>query len=155
MIEITLPDGAKMQFDSPVSGLQIAQKISSGLAAHALAVRVNDTLNDLSTLITENATISIITTKNPDSLSVLRHTAAHVLAQAVKNLYPNALVTIGPAIENGFYYDFFGIVLKEEDLPKIEAKMAEIVDRDLPVRREEWSREKAISFFKGKGGKQA
>ena len=109
MIEITLPDGAKLQFDSPVSGLQVAQKISEGLAKHALAIKVNDTVTDLTTLITENATISVITSKNPESLSILRHTAAHVLAQAVKNLYPNALVTIGPAIENGFYYDFFGL----------------------------------------------
>ena len=111
MIEITLPDGAKMQFDSPVSGLQIAQKISEGLAKAAVAVQVNDTLTDLTTPITTNATVSIITTRNPESLDILRHTTAHVLAHAVKNLYPNALVTIGPAVENGFYYDFFGIIL--------------------------------------------
>ena len=153
MIEITLPDGAKLQFDSPVSGLQVAQRISEGLAKHALAVKVNDTVTDLTTLITENATISVITSKNPESLSILRHTAAHVLAQAVKNLYPNALVTIGPAIENGFYYDFFGIILKEEDLPKIEAEMTRIITADLPIVRQTLDRGDAIKLFESKGEK--
>lgn len=153
MIEITLPDGAKMQFDSPVSGLQIAQKISEGLAKAAVAVQVNDTLTDLTTPITTNATVSIITTRNPESLDILRHTTAHVLAHAVKNLYPNALVTIGPAVENGFYYDFFGIILKEEDLPKIEAEMQKIIDADLPITRSEVSWEEARQLFIDKGEK--
>ena len=153
MIEITLPDGAKMQFDSPVSGLQIAQKISEGLAKAAVAVQVNETLTDLTTPITTNATVSIITTRNPESLAVLRHTAAHVLAQAVKNLYPNALVTIGPAVENGFYYDFFGIILKEDDLPKIEAEMQKIIEADLPITRSEVSWEEARQLFIDKGEK--
>ena len=153
MIEITLPDGAKMQFDSPVSGLQIAQKISEGLAKAAVAVQVNDTLTDLTTPITTNATVSIITTRNPEALTVLRHTTAHVLAQAVKNLYPNALVTIGPAVENGFYYDFFGIILKEEDLPKIEAEMQKIIEADLPITRSDVSWEEARQLFIDKGEK--
>lgn len=153
MIEITLPDGAKMQFDSPVSGLQIAQKISDGLAKNAVAAQVNGTMTDLNTPITANATVSIITTKMPEALAILRHTAAHVLAQAVKNLYPQALVTIGPAIENGFYYDFFGIVLKEEDLGKIEAEMAKIIAADLPIRRSELSRAEAVKLFESKGEK--
>ena len=143
MIEITLPDGAKMPFDSPVSGLQIAQKISEGLAKNAVAVQVDGILQDLTTPITDNATVSIITTRNPESVAILRHTAAHVLAQAVKTLYPQALVTIGPAVENGFYYDFFGIILKEEDLPKIEAEMARIIAADLPIVRSELPRAEA------------
>ena len=153
MIEITLPDGAKMQFDSPVSGLQIAQKISDGLAKNSVAVRVNETLTDLTTPITQDATISLITTKNPESLAILRHTTAHVLAQAVKNLYPQALVTIGPAVENGFYYDFFGIILKEEDLPKIEAEMTKIIAADLPIVRSELPRAEAVKLFEGRGEK--
>lgn len=153
MIEITLPDGAKMQFDSPVSGLQIAQKISEGLAKNAVAVRMNETIRDLTTPITTDATVSIITTRNTESLEILRHTTAHVLAQAVKNLYPEALVTIGPAVENGFYYDFFGIILKEEDLPKIEAEMARIIAADLPIVRSEVSRDEAVKIFKAKGEK--
>ncbi len=153
MIEITLPDGAKMQFDSPVSGLQIAQKISEGLAKAAVAVQVDGTLTDLTTPITTNATVSIITTRNSEALTVLRHTTAHILAQAVKNLYPNALVTIGPAVENGFYYDFFGIILKEEDLPKIEAEMQKIIDADLPITRLEVSWEEARQLFIDKGEK--
>ena len=153
MIEITLPDGAKMQFNSPVSGLEIAQKISEGLAKNAVAVRVNETLQDLTTPITTNASISIITTRNEESLAILRHTTAHVLAQAVKNLYPQALVTIGPAVENGFYYDFFGIILKEEDLPKIEAEMARLVAADLPIVRSEVPRDEAVRLFTEKGEK--
>ena len=120
MIEIKLPDESKMSFDSGVNGLDIARKISEGLAKNAIAVKVDDTLTDLTTPITTDATVSIITTKNPEALTILRHTAAHVLAHAVTRLYPSAQVTIGPAVENGFYYDFFGIIVKESDLPKIE-----------------------------------
>lgn len=151
MIEITLPDGAKMSFDAPVSGLQIAQKISEGLAKHAVAVRVNGTTTDLTAPITTDASVSIITTKDADSLDILRHTAAHVLAHAVKNLYPQAQVTIGPAVENGFYYDFFGIVLKEDDLPKIEAEMAKIIAADYPIVRSEMPRKEAVAFFTNRG----
>lgn len=151
MIEITLPDGAKMGFDAPVSGLQIAQRISEGLAKHAVAVRVNGTTTDLTAPITTDASVSIITTKDADSLDILRHTAAHVLAHAVKNLYPQAQVTIGPAVENGFYYDFFGIVLKEDDLPKIEAEMAKIIAADYPIIRSEMPRKEAVAFFADRG----
>lgn len=153
MIEITLPDGAKMQFDSPVSGLQIAKKISENLAKASVAINVDGTVTDLSTPITKDATISIITTKNAESLPILRHTTAHILAQAIKKLYPNALVTIGPAVENGFYYDFFGIILKEEDLPKIEQEMAKIIAADLPIVLSKVSREDALKLFKEKGEK--
>ena len=119
MIEIKLPDGSKMNFDSGVNGLDIAYKISEGLAKNAVAIQLNDNLTDLTTPITTNTSVSIITTKNPEALPILRHTAAHVLAHAVTRLYPSVQVTIGPAVENGFYYDFFGIVVKESDLPKI------------------------------------
>lgn len=153
MIEIQLPDGSKLPFEAPVSGLQIAQKISSGLAQHALAIQVNGVLTDLTATLTADATISIITSKSPEALEILRHTAAHVLAQAVKALYPQALPTIGPAVENGFYYDFFGIVLKEEELPKIEAKMAAIIQADLPIERLEKTRAEALRLFESRGEK--
>lgn len=153
MIEITLPDGAKMAFETPVTGLQIAQKISEGLAKNAVAVYVNNTLTDITTPITTDASISIVTTKNPEALTILRHTTAHVLAHAVKNLYPTAQVTIGPAVENGFYYDFFGIILKEEDLPKIESEMARIIAADYPIVRSEMERAEAVRFFTEKGEK--
>ena len=151
MINITLPDGSKMPFDGSVSALQVAEKISSNLAKAAIAAKVNDTLTDLTTTITADATLSIITTKNPESLEVLRHTTAHILAQAVETLYPKAKATIGPAIENGFYYDFYGIILKEDDLAKIEAKMAEIIAADLPITRSVVSRQKAKEIFTKRG----
>ncbi len=151
MIEITLPDGAKMSVEEPISGLQIAQRISEGLAKHAVAVRVNGTTTDLTTPITTDASVSIITTKDTESLDILRHTTAHVLAHAVKNLYPQAQVTIGPAVENGFYYDFFGIILKEDDLPKIEAEMSKIIASDYPITRSEMPRSEAVEFFTKRG----
>lgn len=147
MIEIELPDGAKMSFEAGATGLDVAKKISEGLAKNALAVTFNGTLQDVTRPLTENGKLSIITSKNTEGLEILRHTAAHVLAHAVEALYPNAKATIGPVIENGFYYDFFGIVLKEEDLPKIEAKMAEIIAADYPITREIKSRAEAIAFF--------
>ena len=124
MIEIKLPDGSKMMVDSGVNGLDVAKKISEGLAKNAVAVRLNGELTDTTTPITTDSEISIITTKNEEALEVLRHTTAHVLAHAVSRLYKDVQVTIGPAIENGFYYDFYGIVVKESDLPAIEAEMA-------------------------------
>ncbi len=153
MIEIVLPDGSKMNIESGKNGLDIARNISEGLAKAAVAVKINDTVTDLTTPITENAAVSIITTKSPEALDILRHTAAHVLAHAVTQLYPSAQVTIGPAIENGFYYDFFGIVVKESDLPAIEAKMAEIVAQDLPIVRTVVSRAAAEKIFTDRGEK--
>ncbi len=153
MIEIVLPDGSKMNLESGKNGLDIARNISEGLAKAAVAVKINDTVTDLTTPITTNATVSIITTKSPEALDILRHTTAHVLAHAVTELYPNAQVTIGPAIENGFYYDFFGIVVKESDLPAIEAKMAEIVAQDLPIVRSVVTRAEAEKIFTERGEK--
>ena len=151
MIELVLPDGAKMSVESGIKGVEVASKISEGLAKHAVAVKVNDTLMDVTTPITTGGTFSIITSKNPEGLEILRHTAAHVLAQAVEALYPNAKATIGPVIENGFYYDFAGIIIKEEELPKIEAKMAEIVAADYPIERKMMAREEAEKFFAERG----
>ena len=151
MVEITLPDDSKLEFEAPVTGLDVARKISENLAKNALAVQIDGTLTDLTTPIATNARISIITNKNPEGLEILRHTAAHIMAQAVEALYPNAQATIGPAIENGFYYDFYGIVLSEEDLPKIEAKMAEIVAADYPIVRSVLPRDEAVAFFKQRG----
>ena len=151
MIEIMLPDGSKMPFDGSVNAYQVAEKISPNLAKAAVAAKVNDTLTDLTTPITTNATVSILTNKTPEALEILRHTTAHILAQAVEALYPKAKATIGPAIENGFYYDFFGIILKEEDLAKIEAKMNEIIDQDLQITRSVVSREKAKEIFTARG----
>ncbi|MBQ8558001.1 MAG: threonine--tRNA ligase [Alphaproteobacteria bacterium] len=147
MIEIKLPDGSKMNFDSGVNGLDIAYKISEGLAKNAVAIQLNDNLTDLTTPITTNTSVSIITTKNPEALPILRHTAAHVLAHAVTRLYPSAQVTIGPAVENGFYYDFFGIIVKESDLPKIEEEMSKIIEADYPIVRSVVSREEAVRIF--------
>ena len=147
MIEIKLPDGSKMNFDSGVNGLDIAYKISEGLAKNAVAIQLNDNLTDLTTPITTNTSVSIITTKNPEALPILRHTAAHVWAHAVTRLYPSAQVTIGPAVENGFYYDFFGIVVKESDLPKIEEEMSKIIEADYPIVRSVVSREEAVRIF--------
>ncbi len=147
MIEIKLPDGSKMDFDSGVNGLDIARKISEGLAKNAVAAKVNDTLTDVTTPITTNATVSIITTRDAEALSILRHTAAHILAHAVTRLYPSAQVTIGPAVENGFYYDFFGIIVKESDMPQIEAEMAKIVAADYPIVRSVVSRAEAERIF--------
>ncbi len=153
MIEIKLPDGSKMNVDSGINGLEIAQKISEGLAKNAVAVRVNDTLTDVTTPITTDSTISIITKKDAEALSILRHTAAHILAHAVTRLYPEAQVTIGPAIENGFYYDFYGIIVKEADIPQIEAEMAKIVDADYPIVRSVVSRAEAERIFTERGEK--
>ena len=151
MINITLPDGSKMPFEGSVNALEVAEKISPNLAKAAIAAKVNDTLVDLTTPITTDSTLSILTNKNPESLEVLRHTTAHILAQAVEALYPKAKATIGPAIENGFYYDFYGIILKEDDLAKIETKMAEIVAADLPITRSIVSRGEAKELFTKRG----
>ena len=152
MVAITLPDGSKREFDKPVSGADVAADIGSGLAKAALAVRVGGEMKDLSTVIDVDAEIAIVTTKDEDTLELLRHDCAHVMAEAVKELFPGTQVTIGPNIENGFYYDFArDEPFVPEDLEKIEARMHEIVKRDEPVTREVWDRAEAIKFFKDKG----
>lgn len=152
MIEVTLPDGSKREFDAQVTVGDVAGSIGAGLARAALAGKVNGKLVDLSTPITENSTVAIITDKDPEGLEIIRHSTSHLMAQAVKELFPDAQVTIGPVIENGFYYDFsMPHSLTLEDLPKIEKKMDEIVKRDLKIEREEMDRDEAVKFFKSIG----
>lgn len=152
MIEVTLPDGSKREFDSPVTVGDVAASIGADLARAALAGKVNGKLVDLSHPITENSTVSIVTDKDPEGLEIIRHSTSHLMAQAVKELYPEAQITIGPVIENGFYYDFsLPKHLTNEDLPLIEKKMDEIVKRDLPIVREEMDRDEAVKYFNSIG----
>ncbi|MEO0368133.1 MAG: threonine--tRNA ligase, partial [Pseudomonadota bacterium] len=151
-INISLPDGAIKQYESPTTGMMIADEISSGLRRNAVAVRVNGDLWDLTREITENAEIEIITRDSEEGLDILRHDAAHVMAEAVKELYPETQVTIGPAIDDGFYYDFArDDAFTPDDLEAIEARMKEIVKRNETIRREVWEREEAIDYFKSIG----
>ena len=149
MPEIRLPDGSKRQFESDVTVAEVAQNIGAGLARAALAGRVNDQLVDLSFVIREDSDLAIITDKNPEGLEVIRHSTAHLMAYAVKELFPDAQVTIGPVIEHGFYYDFsYTRPFTPEDLEKIEKKMTEIVNRDLPITRKVLPRNDAVKYFK-------
>ncbi len=148
MVNVTLPDGSVRQFDAPVTVAQVAASIGAGLAKAALAGKVDGRLVDTSHLIDRDAALAIVTAKDAEALDLIRHDAAHVMAQAVQELYPGTQVTIGPAIEDGFYYDF----AREEpftpdDLAAIEKRMDEIVKRDLPIVREVWSREDAMKVF--------
>ncbi|MDR3416484.1 MAG: threonine--tRNA ligase [Nevskia sp.] len=153
-IEITFPDGNKKSFDAPPTGLEIAQGISPGLAKKAAVVRVNGELWDLSRPIDRDARFEIVTRDKPEALEVIRHDAAHVLAQAVQELYPGTQITFGPATDTGFYYDFARAEpFTEADLEKIEARMREIVKRDLPIRREVWPHDQAVAFFEKAGEK--
>src|SRR5271168_1294637 len=146
---ITLPDGSQKHFDRPVSVAEVAQNIGSGLAKAALAGRVNGKLLDTSALIDRDAALSIVTDKDPDGLYIIRHSTAHLLANAVQELFPDAQVTIGPVIENGFYYDFaYKRPFSSEDLTAIEKRMAEIAAKDLPVHRRLLPRDEAVAHFK-------
>jgi threonyl-tRNA synthetase len=152
MPKITLPDGSERQFDTAVSGAGVAASIGAGLAKAAVAVRVDGALWDLNRLIEDDVKLEILTRDSADGLELLRHDAAHVLAEAVKELWPDTQVTIGPAIENGFYYDFARAeAFTDADLASIEARMKDIVDRDEPIEREVWERGKAAEFFRGIG----
>lgn len=152
MLNITLLDGKKLQFPGKVNGHDIAKTISPSLAKKALVIKVNDNFKDLSTFIEKDSTVQIITLEDDYGLEVIRHDTAHVLAMAVQELFKDTQVTIGPVIENGFYYDFSRKKpFTDEDLAKIEEKMVEIIDRDEPTTREVWDREKAIEHFKKKG----
>ncbi len=152
MPSIRLPDGATKEFSGPVSVGEVAAAIGPGLAKAALAGKVDGRLVDLSHVIDRDAAVAIVTAKDPEGLEVLRHSTAHLLAYAVKELFPDAQVTIGPVIENGFYYDFsYKRPFTPDDLAAIEVKMAELAARDFPVSREEWSRDKAVEFFKSIG----
>jgi threonyl-tRNA synthetase len=154
MVSITLPDGSVRAFDGPVSVSQVAADIGPGLAKAALAGSVDGDLCDLSRVIEKDAALAIITSRDEEGLELLRHDAAHVMAEAVKELYPETQVTIGPAIENGFYYDFArSDPFTPEDLVQIEERMHKIVARDEEIVREVWKRDEAVSFFEGLGEK--
>jgi len=152
MPKITLPDGSERQYEAAVSGAEIAMSIGKSLARDAVAVRVDGELMDLTRTIQNDANVEILTRDSDDGLELLRHDAAHVLAEAVKELWPDTQVTIGPAIDNGFYYDFArDEAFTDVDLETIESRMKEIVDRDELIEREVWERDKAIEFFRSIG----
>ena len=152
MPNITLPDGKKLSFDEKVTGKQIVEKISKSLAKEALIMSVDGNLKDLSFEIEKDSKVKILTSKDDDGLDTIRHDTAHILAMAVQELFPRTQVTIGPTIENGFYYDFARKEpFTESDLKKIETKMSEIVDRNETTYREVWERDKAITHFKKMG----
>ena len=152
MVAITLPDGSVREFDGPVTGLEIAQSIGPRLAKDALAIKVNGALRDLSRAVEQDAPVEIVTRGHADALELLRHDCAHVMAEAVQELYPGTQVTFGPAIENGFYYDFArDEPFTPDDLERIEERMHEIVARDEAITREVWDRQEAIRFFEEAG----
>jgi threonyl-tRNA synthetase len=152
MVKLSLPDDSVREYDTPVTGANVAADIGPGLAKAALAVRIDGEMEDLSRLIEADCNFSIVTAKDDGALDLLRHDAAHVMAQAVQELFPGTQVTIGPSIENGYYYDFArDEPFSTDDFEAIENKMAEIVDQDLEFFREVWDRDEAIEFFKAKG----
>ncbi len=152
MPNITLPDGSVRSFSHPVTVVEVAAAIGAGLAKAALAGRVDDKLVDLSHRIERDSQLAIVTDKNAEGLEIIRHSTAHLLAHAVKELFPEAQVTIGPVIENGFYYDFaYKRPFTPEDLEAIEQRMAELAKREIPVMREVWARDEAVAFFKSIG----
>ena len=154
MPQIQLLDGKKISFAKSISGVELIKKISKSLEKAALIMEVDGNLKDLSHEITKDSKVRIITSKDKEGLEVIRHDAAHIMAMAVQELFPGTQVTIGPVIENGFYYDFAREQpFTSDDLNKIEKKMSEIIDRDVKTRREVWERDKAINHFKKIGEK--
>ena len=152
MLNVRLPDGSSRQFDGPVTVAQVATSIAPSLAKSALAGKVNGKVVDTSFLIEQDADLAIVTDRDPEGLDVIRHSTAHLLAHAVKELFPDAQVTIGPVIENGFYYDFsYKRPFTPDDLAKIEKKMAELAKRDEPVTRKVLPRDEAVAYFKSIG----
>ncbi|HYF60210.1 MAG TPA: TGS domain-containing protein, partial [Burkholderiaceae bacterium] len=154
MTRITLPDGSVREFAAPPTVADVAASIGPGLAKAALAGRVDGKLVDTSYRIERDADVAVVTDKDPDGLDVIRHSTAHLLAYAVKELFPDAQVTIGPVIDNGFYYDFsYKRPFTPEDLAAIEKRMGELARKDIPVAREEWKRDEAVKFFESIGEK--
>ena len=152
MVAITLPDGSVRKYEKPVTVGEVAQSIGPGLAKAALGGKVDGKLVDVSHKVDHDAKVAIVTDKDPEGLELIRHSTAHLLAYAVKELFPEAQVTIGPVIENGFYYDFsYKRPFTPEDLAAIEKRMTELAKKDLPVAREEWSRDEAVKFFNSIG----
>ena len=151
-VAVTLPDGARREFPGPVTGADVAAAIGPGLAKAAVAVKIDGRARDLATVIAHDAAVAIITRETPEGVEILRHDAAHVMAEAVKELYPETQVTFGPATETGFYYDFARETpFTPEDLARIEERMREIVRRDETIIREVWDRDRAVAFFDGIG----
>ena len=151
-VTVTLPDGSTKSFDAPPTGAEVARAIGPGLAKAALAIKLDGKLMDLKARIERDARIEIVTPKSPEAPALLRHDAAHVLAEAVQELFPGTQITFGPATEDGFYYDFArDQPFTPEDFPKIEAKMREIVERDEPIEREVWDRAKIKAYFREHG----
>ena len=147
-VTVTLPDGSRREFADPVTGAELAAAIGPGLAKAAVAIKVDGRPRDLATLIDHDAAVAIITRDMPEGVEILRHDAAHVMAEAVKELYPETQVTFGPATETGFYYDFARATpFTPDDLERIEERMRDIVRRDEPINREVWDRDKAVAFF--------
>ena len=152
MITVTLPDGSQRQLDNPLSGIDFAKSISNSLAKEVVAMELDGKMVDIASLISSDCLVRLIKLSDPEGLELLRHDCAHVMAEAVQDLYPGTQVTIGPAIENGFYYDFY----REEpftisDLSAIEKRMRQIIKRNQPFQREEWEKNDAIKFFKSIG----
>ena len=148
MVALTFPDGARREFPDGISGLDIAKSISPSLAKRTVAMALDGQVVDLSNEIKRDAKIEFLSREDPRALELIRHDAAHVLAEAVQSLWPGTQVTIGPVIENGFYYDFFrNQPFTLEDLPAIESKMREIIARDKPFTKEVWSRDEAKRVF--------
>src|ERR687890_784397 len=152
MISITLPDGSRREYPGPVTVADIAASIGAGLAKAALAGKVDGKVVDTSFTVDRDAPVSIITAKAPDGLEVIRHSTAHLLAYAVKELFPEAQVTIGPVVENGFFYDFsYKRPFTPEDLAAIEKRMAELAKKDEKVERRVLPRDEAVAYFKSMG----
>src|SRR5512142_606250 len=154
MIDLIFPDGSKRQFDDGVTGRDIAAGISKSLKKNAVLVKLDGELLDLDRPLAKGGRFEILTREAPEALETIRHDVSHIMAEAVQELFPGTQVTIGPAIEDGFYYDFardepFSL----DDLAKIEARMKEIVDRDEPIQREVWDRDVAIAHFESIGEK--
>jgi len=148
MINITLPDGSTKSFENPPTGEDVARSISEGLARECVAAEVDGKMIDLYREIPEDASVRLVTTRDPEGLEIMRHTAAHVMAQAILRVYPDAKLTIGPVVEDGFYYDIDMAPVSEEDFPKIEEEMRKIVKAKLPVRRREVPKSEALDFYK-------
>jgi threonyl-tRNA synthetase len=151
-VRVVFDDGSRREYEGPVSGVEIARDLGTAAARTALAIRIDGRLRDLASTVEADATVSLVTAADADALELLRHDTAHVMAEAVQELYPGTQVTIGPAIDNGFYYDFArDAPFTPEDLERIEARMREIVDRDEPIVREVWDRQQAIAYFRSIG----
>jgi len=147
MIHVTLPDGNKKEFEQIPVGMDVALSISEGFARNCVAMELDGNLMDLSARIETDAAIRLITKKDPEAVEILRHSAAHVMAQAILRLYKDAKLTIGPVVEDGFYYDIDMNALSEDDFPKIEAEIKRIVKAKLPIVRKEVTKAQALSFY--------